>query len=314
MDLYSAEEQIIEAMPSMIDKANNGTLKTSLKEHLKVTEKQKARLEEIQKLMGETEEGDANAESDAGTENNTGFFSRLFGGGVQKCKGMEGLISEGEKMMGEDMSPEVLDAAIIAGAQKIEHYEICGYGTARAYARELNLGEVANKLEETLNEEYYADDLLTELAVGKLNVEAEFAEEPESKGRRLRTGQTTSNASSNGKGTSSKRGTPAKSNRGSNAKTNSGGNGRYGSDKSKAAQGKSSSSSSRSSSKSSAPAKGSATRSSGRTNASKGPGKSSKSTSQAKKGSNSRVSSKKSATKSSSGNRSKSSGSKGSRR
>ncbi len=347
MDLYSAEEQIIEAMPAMIDKANNGTLKTSLKEHLKVTEKQKARLEEIQKMMGETEEGEANAESDAGTQNNAGFFSRLFGGGPQKCKGMEGLISEGEKMMGEDMSPEVLDAAIIAGAQKIEHYEICGYGTARAYARELNLGDVANKLEETLNEEYYADDLLTELAVGKLNVEAEFAEESENKSRSLRTGQSTSNANSNRGGTASNESrTPAKSNRGSNAKTNSGGNGRSGANNIKAAQSKSSPSSSRSSSskssapakksasrsvpsKSSAPAKKSASRSvpskssapakkttsqsSGRTNASNGRGQSSKSTSQAKKGSNSGASSKKSAIKSS-GNRSKSSGSKGSKR
>ncbi len=339
MDLYSAEEQIIEAMPAMIDKANNGTLKTSLKEHLKVTEKQKMRLEEIQKLIGETEaetnaEADSvtDADTDKGTSNKTGFFSRLFGGGAeQKCKGMEGLISEGEKMMGEDMSPEVLDAAIIAGAQKIEHYEICGYGTARAYARELNLGDVANKLEETLNEEYYADDLLTELAVGKLNVEAEFAEDPENKSRSLRTGQSTSNANSNRGGTASNESrTPAKSNRGSNAKTNSGGNGRSGANNSKAAQSKSSPSSSRSSSsKSSAPAKKSASRSvpskssapakkttsqsSGRTNASNGRGQSSKSTSQAKKGSNSRASSKKSAIKSS-GNRSKSSGSKGSKR
>src|SRR5688572_9128948 len=227
MDLYSAEEQIIEAMPSMIEKANNGTLKTALKEHLKVTEKQKARLEEIQKMMGESQD-EANAETDAGGENKTNFFSRLFGGGgTQKCKGMEGLISEAEKMMAEDMSPEVLDALIIASAQKIEHYEICGYGTARAFARELNLGEVANKLGETLNEEYSADDLLTELAVGKLNVEPEFAEESENKGRRLRTGQARSGATSNGSGKSSNargaasngRGTTAKSNRGSNAKT-----------------------------------------------------------------------------------------------
>ncbi len=65
---------------------------------------------------------------------------------------MEGLITEGNKMMGEDMSPEVLDAAIIAGAQKIEHYEICGYGTARAYARELNLGDLSNMLTARLNE------------------------------------------------------------------------------------------------------------------------------------------------------------------
>jgi hypothetical protein len=106
---------------------------------------------------------------------NTGFFSRLFGGGSQKCKGTEGLISEGEKMMGEDMSPEAMDAAIIASAQKIEHYEISGYGTARAFARELRLTEVADLLTQTLNEEYQADDQLTQLAVGKLNIEAEYA-------------------------------------------------------------------------------------------------------------------------------------------
>ena len=304
MDLYSAEEQIIEAMPSMIENANNDKLKTTLREHLKITEKQKTRLEEIQKLLGESEGG---ADTGAGTENKSGFISRLFGGsGAQKCKGMEGLISEGEKIMGEDMTPEVLDAAIIASAQKIEHYEICGYGTARAYARELNLGEVAEKLEQTLNEEYSADDLLTDLAVGKVNVKAEFAEQQETRGRRLRIGQVTSNASSNGRGTSKSRG--------STAKTNSGGNGRAGSDRRKSTQAKSSSSSSKSSSsKSSAPAKSSVSRSAGRTNASNGRSKTAKTTSQGKSASNSRGNSKKSAGRSSSSNRSKSS-SKGSRR
>ncbi len=332
MDLYSAEEQIIEALPLMIDKANNDKLKTSLKEHLKVTEKQKMRLEEIQELIGQTEgetnaEGDAtaNAETDAGTTNKPGFFSRLFGGGAeQKCKGMEGLISEGAKMMEEDMSPEVLDAAIIAGAQKIEHYEICGYGTARAFARELNLEDVAKKLEEILNEEYFADDLLTELAVGKLNAEAEVGQEPEHMGRRLRTGQNISKANSNGRGSaiSNNRITAAKGNKGSTAKASSGANGRSGSGKSKGAPGKSSSSSSRSSSsKSSAPSKTSAPRSSGKTNASKGEGRgnASKSSSPVKKGTSSRGGSNKSSGnassgKSSSGNRGKSSPSKGRRR
>src|SRR5215213_11090099 len=98
---------------------------------------------------------------------------------------MEGIIREGKKILDEQMEPNVVDAAIIACAQKIEHYEICGYGTARAYARELNLGEVAELLEETLNEEYEADDLLTDLAVGGLNEKAESA----SGGRRRRSGQ-----------------------------------------------------------------------------------------------------------------------------
>jgi ferritin-like metal-binding protein YciE len=175
LDLYSAEEQIIAAMPAMIEKAQDGRLKKSLQEHLKVTEKQKARLDKVKNLLSENGSNESNG-------NGRGFFSSLFGGsgGNQKCKGMEGLISEGEKVMAEDMTPEVLDAAIIASAQKIEHYEICGYGTARAYARQLNLGQVAELLEETLDEEYEADDRLTDLAVGGLNEEAEEAEEEES--------------------------------------------------------------------------------------------------------------------------------------
>ena len=171
-DLYSAEEQIIEAMPAMIEKAKNPTLVKALKEHLKVTENQKARLEQVQKLLGR-EDNEGNNGSNGNKKK--GFFSSLFGDtdSGQTCLGMQGLIEEGEKVMAEDMSPKVLDAAIIASAQKIEHYEICGYGTARAYARELNLGQVAELLEETLDEEYEADDLLTDLAVGRINEEAE---------------------------------------------------------------------------------------------------------------------------------------------
>ena len=107
-------------------------------------------------------------------EGKKGFFSKLFGGsGGEKCKGTEGLITEGQKMMGEDMTEEVMDAAIIGAAQKIEHYEISGYGTAVAYAKELSLSNVAGLLKQTLDEEYAADDSLTKLAVGKLNTEAE---------------------------------------------------------------------------------------------------------------------------------------------
>ena len=86
---------------------------------------------------------------------------------------MKGIIEEGEKIMNMDISPEALDAAIIASAQKVEHYEICGYGTARTFARELGMEQVAKQLEQTLNEEYYADDLLTSLAVMGVNQEAE---------------------------------------------------------------------------------------------------------------------------------------------
>ncbi|MDQ6758110.1 MAG: ferritin-like domain-containing protein [Bacteroidota bacterium] len=167
MDLYSAEEQIIEAMPAMIEKANNPELKRALREHLKITEEQKSRLDKVKQTFGE--DGEEGGEK-------KGFFSRLFGGGGgEKCKGMEGLITEGEKMMSADITEEALDAAIIASAQKIEHYEISGYGTARAFARQLNLTDVERLLEQTLNEEYQADDNLTQLAVGKLNTKAEDA-------------------------------------------------------------------------------------------------------------------------------------------
>lgn len=173
LDLYSAEEQIIDALPKMVDKASNAQLKKALRDHLKVTEVQKARLEEIKGLMSEKEEKDSEKK---------GFFSKLFGGaGGEKCKGTEGLIKEGEKMMGEDMTREVMDAAIIGAAQKIEHYEISGYGTAVAYARELGLSNITGLLKQTLDEEYAADDSLTKLAVGNLNAEAESAAPASSK-------------------------------------------------------------------------------------------------------------------------------------
>jgi len=188
-DLCSAEEQIIEALPLMIEKAKDGKLVKALKDHLKVTEQQRARLDDVtQMLQGESE----SEESDKGSKKGfLGFFG--VSNGKQVCLGMKGLIDEGQKVMGEDMDPKVLDAAIIACAQKIEHYEICGYGTARAYARELNLGEVAERLEETLNEEYFADDLLTDLAVGGLNEEAEEGS-PRRNGSR-RSGSTSSSKS-----------------------------------------------------------------------------------------------------------------------
>jgi ferritin-like metal-binding protein YciE len=86
---------------------------------------------------------------------------------------MEGLIDEGQKIMSENMNPEVMDAAIIACAQKIEHYEICGYGTARAYARQLGLNEAERLLEQTLDEEHQADELLTSMALNSVNLMAE---------------------------------------------------------------------------------------------------------------------------------------------
>jgi ferritin-like metal-binding protein YciE len=158
-DLYSAEEQIIEALPKMIEKANNNELKKALKQHLQVTEKQRDRLDQVLEALDE--------EKDDEGKGVLGMFK-----GEQKCAAMKGILEEGEKLMKEDMSPEVCDAAIIAAAQKVEHYEITSYGTARAYAEELNLNQVENLLKKTLDEEYEADDLLTELAESRVNQKA----------------------------------------------------------------------------------------------------------------------------------------------
>lgn len=157
VDLYSAEEQIIQALPQMIEKAQDQELKKGLKDHLRVTEQQKKRLEKVHKLLQENEESEEEL-------------------GDTECLGMKGLIEEGKKMLAEEMDPDVMDAAIIASAQKIEHYEICGYGTVCAYARELGLSEVEKLLQQSLDEEYQADDLLTDMAVGGLNQEAEGEE------------------------------------------------------------------------------------------------------------------------------------------
>lgn len=165
-DLYSAETQIIKALPEMIDTAKNADLKNALKDHLKVTKTQKDRLDKIQQLLGEEKQAPVKK----------GFFANLFGSdeGEEHCKAMEGLIKEGNALLNEDMSAEVMDAAIIAAAQKIEHYEISSYGTARAYALQLQLNEVAKLLEQTLNEEYQADDLLSKLALADVNLNADL--------------------------------------------------------------------------------------------------------------------------------------------
>lgn len=180
VDLYSAEEQIIDALPQMIEKAQNQELKKALEEHLRVTEKQKKRLEKVHKLIQQQDDSDEEL-------------------GDTECKGMKGLIEEGQKAMKEDMEPEVMDAAIIACAQKIEHYEISGYGTARAFARELGMSEVEKLLSQTLDEEYEADDLLTTLAVGKEDISVKKLPASRSNSRsKASASRSTSRASSNG--------------------------------------------------------------------------------------------------------------------
>lgn len=162
-DLYSAETQLIDALPDLVKTATSKELKAALSDHLKVTKNQKVRLDKVRSMLN----GGAPKEE-------KGFFANLFSSkeGEEHCKAMEGLIKEAHSLTDEDMTPEVMDAAIIAAAQKVEHYEISSYGTAKAYAMQLGLTEVAQLLNTTLDEEYAADDSLTVLAVGKVNLDA----------------------------------------------------------------------------------------------------------------------------------------------
>jgi ferritin-like metal-binding protein YciE len=164
-DLYSAEAQMIEALPDLIKSASSKELKTALSQHLKVTQVQKTRLDKVRELLNDGEKQ---------PKEEKGFFANLFSSseGEEHCKAMEGLIKEAHALTDEDMTPEAMDAAIIAAAQKVEHYEISSYGTAKAFAMQLGLTEVAQLLNTTLDEEYSADDSLTVLAVGKVNLDA----------------------------------------------------------------------------------------------------------------------------------------------
>jgi ferritin-like metal-binding protein YciE len=146
-DLHSAERQIIQALPRMIKAASSPDLKAAFEEHLEITKEQLARLDQIFDGLGKR-------------------------GAGKRCKGMEGVIAEGKEMLEEDIAPEVLDAALIAAAQHVEHYEIAGYGTARTHAELLGESQAAKLLQRTLDEEANTDKKLTALAQ-KVNVEAE---------------------------------------------------------------------------------------------------------------------------------------------
>jgi ferritin-like metal-binding protein YciE len=160
--LCSVEEQIIEALPAMIEKASTPALKDALQQHLDVTRGQRSRLDQVREMLGVNEED---------VTRYSGVLATMMGG--TKCKGMDGLIEEGQKIMSENISDEVMDAAIIGGCQKIEHYEIAAYGTARTYAEQLGMIDVAQLLQQTLLEEHDADDRLTALATAHVNVKAE---------------------------------------------------------------------------------------------------------------------------------------------
>lgn len=146
-DLYSAEKQLLEALPKMAEKAADAKLKQQFEMHLQQTETQKQRLEKAFELLGVSP-------------------------GRITCKAMQGLIEEGEDMIDEKAEPEVKDAGLIASAQRIEHYEISGYGTAAHFAERLGQPEVFELLNETLKEEQKADTLLNKLAKGYINQKA----------------------------------------------------------------------------------------------------------------------------------------------
>jgi len=146
-DLYSAEQQIIKALPKMAEGAHNPELRGAFQEHLRVTHEQVRRLDSIFSELDQKPTG-------------------------KKCKGMEGLIGEGRELLKEKADPDVKDAALIAAAQKVEHYEIASYGTVRNYARQLGLTSHADLLQRTLDEEGETDKRLTSLAESGINDQA----------------------------------------------------------------------------------------------------------------------------------------------
>src|SRR5262245_3279671 len=149
-DLLSAEKQLVKALPKMAKAATNETLRAAIEEHLEQTKGQVDRLEKVFSIVNKP----ARAE---------------------QCKAMEGLIEEGSDLLKEDGDPAVKDAALIAAAQRVEHYEISGYGTARTLAEMLGLAEAAQLLQQTLDEERETDEKLTQLAMSEVNPQAQSA-------------------------------------------------------------------------------------------------------------------------------------------
>ena len=146
-DLFSAEQQLVKALPKMAKAASNKELAAGFQEHLEQTRGHAQRLEQILSRHKATTRG-------------------------PKCKGMEGIVAEGAEMIEEEADDEVKDAALIAAAQRVEHYEMAGYGTARAYAELLGDKEGAKLLHTTLEEERQTDQKLSKLAKSAINLAA----------------------------------------------------------------------------------------------------------------------------------------------
>ena len=148
-DLYDAENQITEALPKLIDATHHSELKSALQHHLQVTKQQISRLDQIFQKLNQKPTGET-------------------------CKGMKGVIKEGDEVVSAGGDPSTVDAGIISAAQRVEHYEMAGYGTVRTYAQLLGYQDMARLLQQTLNEEEEADKKLTQIAQS-VNVEAKAA-------------------------------------------------------------------------------------------------------------------------------------------
>lgn len=151
-DLYSAENQIIKALPKMAKTAKSQELRMAFEEHLEQTREQARRIEQACDELGVSPKG-------------------------KKCVGMEGLIEEGKEVMTDDLDMDTADAGLIGAAQKVEHYEMAAYGTASAHARQLGFNSVARLLGQTLEEEKTTDEKLTKLAENMVNVQAAMRDE-----------------------------------------------------------------------------------------------------------------------------------------
>ena len=146
-DLYYAEQRLVEALPKMSDAANNPSLKAAFQQHQRETQNQITRLEQVFQILGSSAK-------------------------AKTCDAMKGLVSEGQEVISAGGDPAVKDAALIAAAQRVEHYEISGYGTARTFAQRLGRQDAARLLQETLNEEEATDKKLTQLAEQSINPQA----------------------------------------------------------------------------------------------------------------------------------------------
>lgn len=153
-DLYNAETQMVKTLPKMAKAASHAQLRQAFEEHLRQTSEQVSRLEQIFEMLDEKPSG-------------------------KKCFGMEGMVKEGAETMREKYTDEVMDAAIIGAAQRVEHYEIAAYGTVREFARLLGEDDHVSLLEQTLGEEKQADEKLTQLAQ-EINPQTETGTEQES--------------------------------------------------------------------------------------------------------------------------------------